>query len=310
VAPMSSVHRSYLTTIISFSVASLAVVAFLVFRPVDRISYELPVLENFARNEITTITIERTNRQISLSRLGTQWSVSPGNYEADSRAINFVLDTLMDFDITEVVSFSDAPKRYNLDDESRLRVTVEGSSKVLLTIDVGSRAGTFGHTFVRIPGEDRILQGVGDLRNVFDRDVDTYRNKSVLVFDPNTISAITVTRVLPPEAPRRVNVVRSLAGWGYSEDQKDLGAGLNPLDPAGIESALRFLGALPAYRYRYGDSPKGNPWLTVTLEGSQTYTLELYAEETNVFPAKSSASQYWFDMFEFQADMISKPFGF
>ena len=307
---VNSVHRSYLTSIILFSIASLVVVAFLVFRPTDRISYELPVLKDFARDEISVITIERTNKRISLTRLGNQWSVAPGDYEADSTAINFVLDTLMDFDITEVVSFSDEPKRYNLDPDSLLRVTVEGSSEVLLNIDVGSRAGTFGHTFVRIPGQDQIFQGIGDLRNVFDRDLDTYRNKTVMDFDPNTIRAITVTQVLPPQEPRRIHVVRSLNGWEYLESEHDLGIGLNPLNPAGIESALRFLGALPAYRYRYGDSPTGSPWLTVTLEGNQTYTLELFSNEDNVFPAKSSGSQYWFDMFEFQADMISKPFGF
>ena len=307
---MLSTQRRYLATIVLFGTASLAVLAFLAFRPGDRISYELPELAPFDREDVTSITIDRSGGPVTLLQEGGRWRVSPGDYQADAANIDLVLSTVTEFALTDVVSVSDDPSRYDLGESGRVRVTVEGGGETLRVFDVGRRAATFGHTFVRIRGDDRILQGSGDLRSVFDRDLDAFRDKSVLVFDPSTIFAITVTRELPPARPRTVRVVRSLTGWEQAPDAGATATGVGPLDPHGIESALRFMGNLPAYRYRYGDDPIGEPWLSVILEGEQTYTLELYPEKASVYPAKSSGSPYVFDMFLFQAGLITEPFGF
>ncbi len=304
---MSSNQRRYLSTIGVFGAASLIILAFLAFRPSDRISYELPVLTPFDRGDVTAISIARSIGTITLRQEAGRWLVAPGDFLADSVNVDFLLSTVTGFTITDVVSVSDDPGRYDLDEADRVRVTVEGEGGTLRVFDVGRRAATFGHTFVRIPGDSRILQAGGSLRSLFARAVDDFRDKSVLTFDPATITEITVTRELPDEPLQTVHLVRSATGWERGDEPGEGAAGT--LDPAGIEAALRFLGDLPAYRFRYTDDPIGDPWLTVTLEGDETYTLSLYPELANIYPARSSGSDFTFDMFLFQAGLVSEPFG-
>jgi hypothetical protein len=308
-ATVPSSQRRYLALIAVFGGASLAILAFLAFRPSDRISYELPELSSFEREEVTAIKIDRSGGSFALRQEGDEWLVSPGDYLADPSTVNTLLSALTEFAVTDVVSVSDDPVRYDLGEGGRVRVTAEGERRTLLALDVGRHAATFGHTFVRIPGDGRILQAGGELRDLFDRALDDFREKTVLTFDPATVSEITVTRDLPPEQPRTVRVVRADLGWERVAGDEAKDTGLDDIDPAGIEAALRFLGDLSAYRFRYTDDPLGNPWLSVTLEGEETYTLRLYPEQASVYPARSSASAFYFDMFLFQASLILEPFG-
>ena len=306
---MRSTQRRYLATIVVFGAASLAILAALALRPGDRISYELPELPRFDGGEVTAITIERSGGPVTIRREDDGWLVTPGDYPADTLVVGVMQNTLANLAVTDVVSVTDDPARYDLDDERRVRVTVEGGAGTLRVLDVGRRAATFGHTFVRIPGDERILQAGGELRGLFDRDLDSFRDHSVLTFDPASITEITVTRELPDQVAQTVRVGRTLLGWERVGDGVAVEPQASELDPLRIEAALRFLGNLSTHRYSYGDEPLGDPWLSVTLEGEKTYALELYPQEGNVYPASSSESSDDFNLFLFQAGLITEPFG-
>jgi hypothetical protein len=305
-----SAQRRYLATIVVFGAASLAILAVLALRPGDRISYDLPELTPFDGGEVTAITIERADESVTLRREDDRWLVTPGDYLADTLVVGAIQNTLASLTVTDVVSVTDDPARYDLDEERRVRVTAEGGAGTLRVLDVGRRAATFGHTFVRIPGDERILQAGGELRGLFDRDLDSFRDHSVMTFDPATISAITVTRTLPAQRPQTVQVDRSLLGWERVTDGAEVEPQASGLDPQRIEAALRFLGNLSTHRYSYGDEPLGDPWLSVTLEGEATYTLRLYPQQGSVYPASSSESSDDFNLFLFQAGLMTEPFGF
>ena len=308
-AKMRSTHRQDIVTIAVFSVASLVILAYLAFRPDNAISYELPKLAEFVEDDVTALTIDRPGGTVTLRQEAGRWLVSPGDYPADTTTIEFLLSVLSGLSIRDVVSVSDDPARYELDAARRVRVTAEGGAGVLRELDIGRRAATIGHTFVRIPGDGRILQASGELRGLFDRNVDGFRDKSVMSFDPESIHEIVVTRSGPAEAPRTVRVVRGEAGWVLVPGDEILQDGSSEIDAEGIASVLRFLGSLSAYRYRYTDASLGTPWLNVTLEGERIYTLKLYPEQSKVYPARSSESTYDFEMLLFQSSLILEPFG-
>lgn len=308
---MSSAQRRYVVTIAVFAVASLAVILFSISGNANRINYDLPELAPVAPADVDEIIIERDRETVTIERSGNGWLVQPGAYEAHGPSAAFLLDTMVGLEITDVVSVSDDPARFDLDNDSRLRVRLTGNGDELRVIDIGRRAATFGHTFVGVPGDDRILQARGELRGIFDRDLDALRDKAVLSFDPAIVTEIVVTRTLGPAAPEVVRVLRTDDGW-VSRNAADLVSAETaapPLDSTAIDSALNFLGSLSAYRYRYGERISGNPWLEVEVIGDETYTLALFDQDGSVYPARSSASVYDFDMFLFQASLITEPFG-
>lgn len=301
---MSSVQRRYIITIAVLGLSTLAIILYSTLRNPDRITYQLPEFAAVERADVDEIVIERPNETVTLSRLGNEWFVRPGNYPADGPSAWYILDTIIGLQITDVVSTRDDPARFDLDEAKRVRVTLVGDGEELRAIDIGRRAATLGHTFVGVPGDDRILQAVGELRGIFDRDLDAFRDKSVFSFNPSTISEITLIKTIPPDVPERVHVVRTADGWARA----DLNAAA-PLDGAGIDAALRFLGSLSAYRYRYTGEMLSNPWLQVEIVGDKTYTLAIFPPDGRVYPAQTSMSADDFDMFLFQASLITDPFG-
>ncbi|MEE8440499.1 MAG: DUF4340 domain-containing protein [Spirochaetia bacterium] len=301
---MSSVQRRYILTIAVLAAATLAVLLFTTLRNPNRINYQLPEFAAIEHADIDKIVIDRPNETVTLSRSGSEWFVKPGNHPADRASTLYILDAILGLQITDVVSARDDPAQYNLGDENRVRVTLVGDGKELRVIDIGRRAATLGHTFVGVPGDNRILQAIGELRGIFDRDLDAFRDKSVLSFDPSTIDEITLIKTIPPAVPEQVRVVRTTDGW-VRADRSAAG----PLNSNEIRNTLNFLGSLSAYRYRYSDDTLSNPWLQVQITGEETYTLSIFAQDGNVYPARTSESGDDFDMFLFQASLITDSFG-
>lgn len=317
---MSRLQRRYITTIAVLCAASLAVILYSTLRNPNRINYQLPQLAPVVQSQVDEMVIEHPRDTITLSRSGDDWFVQPGNYAADAPSARFLVNAMLDIEITDVVSVSDDPARFDLDEESRVRVTLKGGGEELRVVDVGKRAATFGHTFVGVPGDGRILQALGELRGYYDRDLDAFRDKSVFSFDPSTIDQIIVTKTVPPALPEVVRVVRADDGWARA-DQDSTGlvfaeataaaAESNAaLDAAGIQNALAFIADLSAYRYRYTDERLTDAWLRVeTVGGGKSHTLLMYPQEGNIYPAQTSDSDYDFDMFIFQAGLVTTPFG-
>ncbi|MEM7535496.1 MAG: DUF4340 domain-containing protein [Chloroflexota bacterium] len=300
---MRRTQRQHIATILVFGIASLVILVYLALRPNDGISYDLPILSPFAQEEVTSITIEHPEGLITLNKTTTEWSVSPGDYPADADTMQSILTTLSNLTISDVISVADDPARYQLDEANRVRVMVEGGDTSLRVVDIGRRAATIGHTFVRLPNDERILQATGTLRDLFDRNADAFRNKIVLRFDPDSIHTITVARE-QAGVLQTVRVIRNESGWALAAGEPS-----TTLNNEGITFMLQFLGYLSAHRYRYSDTPLGDVWLMVTLVGDETHTLMLYPEQNNLYPARSSGSDEDFEMLLFQASVILEPFG-
>lgn len=298
---MRSPRSRYLTTIIVFVSASVVLLAVIALRSPDRISYELPQLDRVASSAITSVTIERPRGTITLERTPDGWLVGPGGYEADAAIISSMIATLTNLSITDVVSVSDDPSRFDLDEASKVRVAAYVGEQVAREIEIGRRAATFDHTFVSIPGDERILQAGGSLRGVFDREVDELRDKSVLSFQQSLVTQIAVER--SGDSSARIVVERAGNEWQVAQAQGS--------EPAleQIDRALRFLSGLSAYRFRYDAPPAGEPWLRITISADQEYRLELYPQDGSVYPARSSGSDEPFDMLLFQASLLTEPFG-
>ena len=212
---------------------------------------------------------------------------------------------MTDIKITDVVSAGDDPKRYDLHAEKRVRVTLARNGNPLRVIDIGRRAATFGHTYVGVSGDDRIFQARGELLGAFDRDVDVLREKSVLAFATDSVREIVVRKTARATGVQEVRAVRGDDGWIGSGDDTDA----ESFDGAAVDGALDFLGKLSAYRFRYDKPITGDPWLEVIVTADEIHTLNIFPQDGTVYPARTSASEFDFNMHLFQASLITDPFG-
>ena len=302
--------RRYTFTIAAFGAASLLIVIYAISAGGDRIGYALPELPVIDPNAVREIVIDGSEGKVTLARDELGWVVRPGNYRAHLPSVEFLLDALVNLSITDVVSNRADPARFDLDDNRRVSVSlIGGGAGVLLAIEIGRRAATYGHTYIRIPGESRILQAQGQLRTAFNRGVEILRDKSVFAFDPLKVSEIVAS--LPSSDKNEVRVVLEEDEW-RREDRNGTKLAADDeesLDGDAIESALSFFGSLPAYRFRYEGEALEEPWLVVEFVAERRHELSVYPLEGNLFPARTSDSEYEFHMARFQVSFITDPLG-
>jgi len=308
---MNRVQRRYAVTIGAFALASVLVILLAASGSRDRINYDLPKIGPFQRESIDEVTIERRGSAATVRRSAGKWSVHPGGFPAHEPSAEFIVDAMIGLQISDVVSTQGDPSRFGLDEKSRVTVTMRAAGEELLVLHVGRRAASFGHTYIQIGGDSRVFQGGGELKTVFDRGMAELREKSVLSFEPDSIDEVTVSSTFGSPEAVRIRVVRDEAGWLQAD--RDVSDILRidestSIDEAGIDQALNFLGNLSAYQFRGDGDALGDPWLQLDI-GSDGLQILVYEKEGNLFPARTSESEYDILMIGFQVGFFTTPFG-
>ena len=186
---------------------------------------------------------------------------------------------------------------------------------------MGRPAPSWNHTFVKLPGDNRVYHAQGNFKSKFDLTADKLRDKTVLSFDVDEIMEIELAKgeqiialtrkastieaadskadqeKTPPE-PAKTETT-----WENSEGKK--------ADKPTVNTIVSALSNLSCESY-IEDKEKGDftkPVYTVRLKGSQEYILSLFekpTEDAKEFPAISSESNYPFLLSEYQANRIMK----
>ncbi len=94
--------------------------------------------------------------------------------------------------------------------EEKIRIILEGLRGEDSVAEICRKEGIHLSQYYKWSKE--FLEACGELRGVFDRGVDAFRDKSVMSFDPRTIDHVTVIRNVVPEGQQTVRVTRSQAG--------------------------------------------------------------------------------------------------
>ena len=295
---MTRAARNRITYIV-LGIIIVVLSLYLALRQRDRMQYTLPRLEPLSALEVETLKIEQAGRILKIVRSEETWQIQPEGYRADRAAIEEMIKTVAELQLTELVSVTGNYSRYDLDEQSRIRVTAFKKEKVLRRFDLGKRSPNYNHTFIRIDGDDRVFQTPGNPGAVFGLSKDDLRDRLVLSFDPDTITeiraegpgwAVNISRT-PEESRQEQNsaAVTPKVTW-RAETGEVWEAEL-------IDELLNTLSDLDAVRYREQEDRNGKPVFTITLTGQKPYTLEVFARQDNLYPARSSESEYPFALF-------------
>lgn len=294
--------------------------AYLFMRKADRTLYELPVLPEVSKKEISKIEISKGNTSIVLNKKDDQWVIGDRQYPADQNKIKAMLDVLESLTLTTAVSESKDYIRYELNDAQKINVKAWQADTLRRNFDVGKTASTFRHTFVKIDADDRVFHARNNFKNTFDQTADKLRDKAVLSFQTPDINEIHITKDQISLTLARTEASEEKAP--QKDDQTDAEA--SPAakmvwqsadgklgDDANVNRLLSTLSNLRCDTF-IDDRKKEDftsPLYTVQLKGGQDYKLSIFAkpkEEDPNYPATSSASDYPFLLSKNASDRIMK----
>ena len=129
----------------------IALVLYLALRKSDRTYYELPEFKELASERISRIELKSPDSGLELIKKDDRWVVGTKEYPADDTKVADILSLLQDLRVTELVSESASYVRYDISDDKKINVKAWAGNQLERELDVGKAAGTFGHTFIKVP---------------------------------------------------------------------------------------------------------------------------------------------------------------
>ena len=302
------------------AVIILALVAYLFMRKGDRNLYELPILPEVPKKEISKIEISKGNTSIELNKKDEKWYIAPQNYRADGKLVEGMLNVIENLTVTTLVSESGDYQRYDLGDDKKISVKAWSGEKLLRDFEVGKPAPSFRHTFVKLVGDDRVFHARNNFRNTVDKTADDLRDKVVLSYQTADITEIQVAN-----ETTTLSLTRKEVSGDDSQDQADSSAPAASPPPKmvwqsadgkkGNENNIsRLLSEISNLRCeKFIDDRKKEdftkPIYAIDVKGLQNHKLSIFAklkkDDTN-YPALSSGSDYPFYLSKSTADRIMK----
>jgi hypothetical protein len=289
-------------------------------RSADRTLYELPELAQVNEKELTKLEITRDKTVMVLNKKDDKWYIAPAEYPTDANKVKDMLNAMKDLALTALVSESKNYNRYELDEGQKINVKAFQGDSLKLDIDVGKSASSFRHTFVRPSGDERVFHAQGNLKNAFDVNVDTLRDKTVLSLNAADIQQINInkeqqslafTRTQVPVEVKTPDAEKETDAPSAAPKQAWLAANSQPVNESAINQLLNALANLRCEKF-IDDRQKEDfksPQFTIALKGDQDYNLSIFskaAENDANYPAVSSGSDYPFELSTSQVERIMK----
>lgn len=297
------------------AVIIVALAIYLVFKNSDRTHYKLPEMPAAERSEITKLLIERGDSVVTLERRDDTWLIQPQGYPADQKAVDKMLDAVAELALTTLVSESKNFTQYELTDEQMIGIEAYLGEAPARRLDIGKVASTYRHTFVRLEGDHRVYQALGDIRKPFDITVDRLRDKVTMKYDREDVTGLTVTGpegtlifskndVAPPATPpvggdsvQAEPPPKWQAGDGRAADEQT------------VDRIVISLSNLTCDGYIEGMRKEDytEPIYSVTVDASGSATLSIFEKnENNKYPAVSSQNDYPFWLPEWRVNQVMK----
>ncbi len=283
----------------------IGLVAYLVLHSEQKSHYTLPDLPRVAVAEITTLSMEKNGKTITLDRSNGQWTVSDEHYPADPAIVKKLLDVVANLRVSALVSQSRDLARYDLTPEQGIKVTAGKGDTVLRSFELGKTAPTYHHTFVTLAGHSGVFHAMGNFRQDFDRDVAGFRSKKVFGFERESLVSLgvekgDVKRTLVAGQPDD----KDKAPWTAKDGQ--------PVDAAKVDALVAELAHLDCASYTQEKTDKpdadGPPILKIRVAtgsagkaGNADLVLHGKTEKGD-YRATSSQTPYVFVLNAYQGD--------
>lgn len=303
-----------------YAILAVVIVAlglYLFFRSTDRTTYTLPDLPDLKTQDLTKIEIGKGDRTVMLTREDDGWLVAPGDYPADGKLVERMLDALAALKVTALVSETQNYTRYELDENQQIRVTAYQDDKAVRSFRIGKAAETMRHTHITLSDDPNVYHAQGNFRQDFDHAVDDLRDKTVLAFKKEDVRAysitaegktITITKTTATPAMEGENTATDEAPEKATAVEWKTDDGRTVANDA-VQRLLADLAGLKCRTYLTGRAKTdfADPAFLIRINGAAESVLEIFdpADDTATeVPARSSLRQDPFTLSDFDIDPV------
>jgi hypothetical protein len=307
------------TEYVILGVVIVAMLLYLVLRNPDQLNYQLPGLPSIIKADISRIDIAKAGQTIRLEKKDGQWSIQPQGFSSDQTKVDAIVNAIFNLNLTALVSESKNYSPYGLDKGNEIVVKAYKNEQVLREFSVGNAASTYNHTYVKLTNDPRVFHAKNSFRSDFDQKIDSLRDKIVLKFDKNEISAIEISSagekilfsknvkpvdVKPNEGQPQAQAAppKTVESWLMADGKPGNNTELN-----GIIEQTSQLTCDTFIDGKTRDDFK-EPIYTVLLKGRKDFRLSIYQKEEKAtsYAAVSSESPYPFLLSSYTAENIMK----
>ena len=296
---------------------------YLVFNKRDRTLYELPKLDPIPVSEISKITLDSSENSIAFIRKAGEWVINKEAYAGDENTINRLADIIANLRLTTLISESKNYERYDLDPEHKITVKAWNNDKLVREFDVGKAASGQRHTFVKLAENYRVYQAAESFRSRLKIQVDDFRRKTVMAFEPELIDQIQVTTVNGEEVftrdkssakmPETSDAIPADGDVPGKESVKPVWKNStgSVVEEAKLAKLLEDFSSFKCNAFIYDRKKEDlkDPIATLVFKGAEDYTLQIFErleKGAAQYPATSSQNEYPFFIQKWQTDRVNR----
>lgn len=310
------VKKEYLLLILIIAVLSI----YLVVQRTNHEDPELPKLAELDSNTVNRMLITKADTSIELTKKDEQWLIKPQDYPANAVAVKNMLNAAAKLTTTALVSEAGIYERYDLNPTKRTTVKVFNGQKLEREFSIGKPAPTFQHTFVLLAGDDNVYHARGNLTNTFNQTTENLRDKKVLSFEKDQITALEIRK------GDRTQIIskKEIAAKPQDDAQGEQTPSPKPtktqwanesgqaVDSPAMDSLLNNMSGLTCDKYMAGDAKAGlkdAAWTLTFKSGQGDFSVSVFEKDTQTPPkykAASSGSRYAFLLNENRVNNFEK----
>ena len=276
---------------------------YLAMKKEDQTHYTLPEIKKIDPARIDRIRLDKNGTIIDLRKIQDQWIVGKQKFPAEKSKVENIIDTLKNLKISALVSEKEDRFRYELDKGHAVDVEAFSGQTRLLTFTVGKTAPSYNHTFVMMEEDTRIYQADNSFRTDFDKNLDDFRDKTVLKFQSESIQKLELAKAGKSDSltASKTEDDKGENTTSWTSDSK------RPVDKDGVSGLLSLLSSLNCEKYLKGDQnlPDSPPVCTITLEDEKKMVLTLFApQDDGRTKGTSTMNDYPFILGSYEAKEI------
>ncbi|MDC7124526.1 MAG: DUF4340 domain-containing protein, partial [Spirochaetales bacterium] len=277
---------------------SVILLLYIIFRTAGNMNYKLPETDVVDYKTINRITIEGSDVNLDFTKTDDSWFIQPENWQADSTNLIAIAKAMGDLNIADLISTSNNPEIYNLDESNRIKVSVYKDNDLLREIFVGKVSATGIYTYIQLPGDDNVYSVRGNLPSRV-KDKKSMRDKKFVSIPRDSIQKMT----LRTNGGDTKTVIKSTEDDNWSS--KDFEAVSDD-----IKSAVNVLDPLRCKDFIYDDVSDAAKWTIDILTNDGTTSLKIWPKtEDNSYIAQYSVNGYFVDTASYSIEKLLKAFG-
>ncbi|GEM_PF-2648880 len=242
----------------------------------DRVSYKLPVIKNFKKENVDEIRIKYKKNDFDIVKKDGKWYLKRDGIPVKKGFVDNILDKIADLRFVALVSTSGNYSIYKLDKDA-VFLDLLSKGKEIVSFRIGKHSPTYSQSYVLYGNDPNVYQVNSNLRNYVKKVKEDIIDRRVLNFEVDRVNDFKVKW-----GKEAFELAKKDNKW-YFKDGKEA-------DSEKVKEVLTSLSTLSAAEVLPEKKGKINekPECTVTLTTDKDITLKSYGLKEKDYLCESS----------------------